>query len=139
MTQKGVTAFDHRDPRTYRIIGCAVEVHRHLGCGFLEPVYHAALERELTAQAIPYARETTVPILYKGNPLPLRYRADFVCFGDVLVELKSEERLTDRDEAQVINYLTAGSLSCGLLLNFGAISLQFKRFVCAKKAGAMSS
>ena len=134
MTQKSLTAFDRRDPRTYRIIGCAIEVHRHLGCGFLEPVYHLALERELTTQAIPFVREARLPILYKGDPLPLTYRADFVCFGDVFVEVKSVERISDRDEAQIINYLAAGRFSCGLLLNFGSTSLQFKRFAYTSRS-----
>ena len=112
-----------------------MEVHRHLGCGFLESVYHVALERELTTQAIPFVREKRICILYKGHLLPLTYRADFVCFGDVLVEVKAVERLSDRDEAQLINYLAVGSLACGLLLNFGSTSLQFKRFAYTVRPG----
>lgn len=136
MTTKPLDTSPGRDPRTYRIIGCALQVHRHLGCGFLERVYHAAFERELMEEAIPFVREPAIPILYKGRRLPLGYHADFVCFDEILVELKAEERLTDRHESQVINYLAAGAFSCGLLMNFGATSLQFQRLVFTKKRGA---
>jgi GxxExxY protein len=70
-----------------------------------------------------------LPILYEGQHLSVRYRADFVCFGEVLVELKAMERLTVRDDSQVINYLAASQIKRGLLLNFGASSLQLRRFV----------
>ena len=122
-------AFDERDRQTYLIIGCAMEVHRYLGSRFLEPVYQAALEVELDARGIPFAREVELPILYKGHSLSVRYRADFVCFEEILIELKAMERLTDRDDSQVINYLSASQIKRGLLLNFGAGSLQFRRFV----------
>jgi GxxExxY protein len=130
MTQIGPSrTFDERDRQTYLIIGCAMEVHRYLGSRFLEPVYQAALEVELDAKTIPFSREVEMPILYKGHPLPVRYRADFVCFGEVLVELKAMERLTDREDSQVINYLSVSRVKRGLLLNFGSGSLQFRRFV----------
>ena len=106
-----------------------MEVHRYLGSRFLEPVYQAALAVELDAKRIPFAREVEMPILYKGHPLTVRYRADFVCFGEIVVELKAVERLTDREDSQVINYLSASQVKRGLLLNFGAGSLQFRRFV----------
>lgn len=70
-----------------------------------------------------------MPIHYKGVPLGVHYRADFVCFGAILVELKSMDRITTREEAQIINYLAASGIGRGLLLNFGAPSLQYKRFV----------
>jgi GxxExxY protein len=120
---------DERDRQTYLIIGCAMEVHRYLGSQFLEPVYQAALEVELDAKKIPFVREIEMPVLYKGHPLSVRYRADFVCFEEVLVELKAMERLTDREDSQVVNYLNASQIKRGLLLNFGAASLQFRRFV----------
>ncbi len=84
---------------------------------------------EFDARAIPFTREVELPILYKGRPLLVRYRADFVCFGEVLVELKAMERLTDRENSQVINYLAASQIKRALLLNFGASSLQYRRFV----------
>lgn len=130
MSQIGPSrAFEERDRQTYLIIGCAMEVHRHLGSRFLEPVYQAAMEVELDAKRIPFAREVEMPIVYKGDALPVRYRADFVCLGEILVELKALERLTDREDSQVINYLSASQVKRGLLLNFGAGSLQFRRFV----------
>jgi len=121
---------EERDRQTYLIIGCAMEVHRQLGSRFLEPVYQAALEREFDAKNVPFVREVELKVLYKGRPLDVKYRVDFVCFfGEVLVELKATDRLSDRDDSQVINYLAASQISRGLLLNFGAASLQFRRFV----------
>ena len=87
-----------------------MEVHRHLGCGFLEPVYQEALELELETRKIPFAREVELPVFYKGQRLALRYRADFICFDQVLVELKAIARLTDREGSQVIDY-SAGKQS----------------------------
>ena len=120
---------DKRDPRTYAIIGAAMEVHRELGGGFLEGVYQEALSIELEAREIPFRREAELPVLYKGQRLACDYRADFVCFGSVIVELKAVSELLGAHVAQVINYLKATSLEVGLLVNFGAESLQYKRLV----------
>jgi GxxExxY protein len=120
---------DRTDPQTYAIIGAAMEAHRVLGSRFLEPVYQSALEMEFGLRGVPYAREIEMLIYYKEVPLSIRYRADFVCYGEVLVELKAIDRLTSREDSQVINYLAASGLHRGLLLNFGAASLQFKRFL----------
>ncbi len=117
------------DPQTYKIIGAAMAVHTELGCGFLEAVYKAALPIEFDAADIPYAPEVTVPIAYKGRPLDLRYRVDFVCFSDVLVEVKALDTINDRDVAQLLNYLKAARIRRGLLINFGARSLQHRRLV----------
>jgi GxxExxY protein len=117
------------DPLTYAIIGAAMEVHKELGCGFLEPVYQAALRLEFDARRITYRVEVPIPVRYKGSVLSVRYRADFLCFDEILVETKAIERLTSREESQLINYLAASQLSKGLLLNFGSSHLQFKRFV----------
>lgn len=130
MTQiEGCDGQEGRDEETYAVIGAAMEVHRTLGPGFLEPVYQAALAVELGARGIPYVREAEVPIHYKQTSLGVRYRADFICFGGVLLELKAVSRLTTIEDAQLINYLLATKLSRGLLLNFGASSLQFRRFI----------
>lgn len=126
--RNGVTK-DLRDPQTYLIIGAAMEVHRSLGYGFLEPVYQAALEVELTTRGIPFTREVDLPVHYKDWPLGVKYRADFVCFGEVLVELKAIERLTSREQSQLINYLSASRIPRGMLLNFGGKTLQYQRFV----------
>ena len=106
-----------------------MEVHRNLGFGFLEPVYQAALEMEFVTRKLPFVRETELPVHYKQRRLGVGYRTDFVCFGEVLVELKSLERVTSRERAQIINYLAASNLPRGILLNFGARSLQYQRFV----------
>ena len=106
-----------------------MEVHRELGHGFLEAVYQAALSREFQLRAIPSEREVILPINYKGSPLASAYRADFVCFGNVIVETKALSQLTGVEEAQVINYLKASGHSRALLLNFGAPSLGYKRLI----------
>ena len=121
-----------KDPRTRAIIGTAMVVHRQLGCGFLEAVYQEALERELLEQNIPFHREVHIPVFYKGRRLAADYRADFVCFDSVVVELKAIQQLTGIEEAQVINYLKATGNEVGLLLNFGAKSLEFRRFAFSK-------
>ena len=118
-----------RDPRTYAIIGAAIEVHRQLGHGFLEAVYQEALALEFEGQAIPYHSQVELPVSYKGRLLRSSYRADFVCFGAVVIELKALRALTGSDEAQIINYLKASGLETGLLLNFGAPWLEHKRFI----------
>jgi GxxExxY protein len=120
---------DIRDPHTYAIIGAAMEVHRTLGPEFLEPAYQAALEIEFGIRGVPHDREVNMPIHYKGVPLGVHYRVDFVCFGAILVELKSMDQMTTREEAQIINYLAASGIGRGLLLNFGTPRLQYKRFV----------
>ena len=120
---------DERDPQTYAIIGAAMEVHSHLGHGFLEGVYHEALAIELQLAAIPYAREVELPILYKGQRLLKHYRADLICYNDVIVELKASSVLTNADIAQLMNYLKITGIQRGLVFNFGAPSLQFERRV----------
>lgn len=119
-----------RDPRTYRIIGAAMEVHRHLGPGFLESVYQEALEIEFRLREIQFERQVAIPIAYKGEVLSSSFRADFICFGEVLVEIKGQARVGSLEEAQVVNYLRATGLTTALLINFGEGSLYFKRYVC---------
>lgn len=118
-----------KDARTHAIIGAALEVHRILGPGFLEAVYHEALRKELGLRNIPFRMQCEIPVFYKGDKLSTTYRADFLCFDSVILELKAIRQLTVIEEAQVLNYLKASGLRVALLFNFGAPSLQQKRFV----------
>ena len=117
------------DQRTRKIIGAAMEVHKELGCGFLETVYQEALEREFLEQEIPCKSQPIVEILYKGRPLHKTYQPDYVCYNEVIVEIKAISGLSGIEEAQLINYLKATGLKVGLLINFGAKSLEYKRLV----------
>ena len=118
-----------RDKKTYVIIGAAMEVHKELGNGFLEAVYQEAMEKEFTYQEIPYKQQPPVRIKYKGKTLKKTYEPDFICYDDVIVEIKAMNKLSSNEHAQIINYLKASRLKLGLLINFGAKSLDHKRFV----------
>ena len=117
-----------RDSQTYAIIGAAMEVHRVLGCGFLEPVYQSALAKEFLLRGIPFRREE-IPISYKGELLAVKYIPDFICYDQIIVELKALVSLGGREKAQVINYLKATALERGLLLNFGTARLEYQRLI----------
>ena len=120
---------ESRDQQTYAIIGAAMEVHRQLGPGFLETVYQHALAIEFSARTIPFVQEVELTVYYKGEQLACSYRADFVCYDEVIVELKALKAITGVEEAQLLNYLKATGLGRGLLLNFGSPRLESKRFV----------
>jgi GxxExxY protein len=113
----------------YKIIGCSMEVHKTLGHGFLEPVYQEALALELAEADIPFMKEKVLDIHYKGKLLQKKYVADYVCFDEVIVELKAVESLSPDHLAQVLNYLKATGKKIGLLINFGSRSLQYKRVI----------
>jgi GxxExxY protein len=106
-----------------------MEVHRHLGPGFLEAVYQQALALEMELRNIPFVKEASLPVHYKGQQLSCNYRADFVCFDSVILELKAIAQLDSVHTAQVINYLKATGFKRGLLMNFSAKSLQHIRLV----------
>ena len=106
-----------------------MEVHKNLGGGFLEVIYGDALEQEFLTRGIPYEREKELQIYYKDKVLPHHYKPDFICYGSVIVELKAIDHLTSENQAQIINYLAATRCKVGLLLNFGKISLEKRRFV----------
>jgi len=129
----------NRDPETYAIIGAAMEVHRHLGHGFLEAVYQEALALEFAARSIPFQREVPLPVSYKGKQLLCSYRADFLCYEAVVVETKAIAHLGGADDGQLINELKATGLKRGLLISFGAPSLEYKRLVFNLRESAQSA
>ena len=108
-----------RKEDSYKIVGAAMEVFNQLGHGFLEAVYQEALEREFKSRGIPHEREKELTIYYKGEPLEQTYKADFICYEDIIVELKAVTILQDSHRSQVYNYLRATKNKLGLLINFG--------------------
>ncbi|MBX2899700.1 MAG: GxxExxY protein [Cyclobacteriaceae bacterium] len=111
---------------TAKIIGCAMEVHNHLGNGFQEVVYQRALSIEMNLQDIAHEREKEMPLSYKGFDIGTR-RVDFFVDEKIMVEIKAIKELEDVHLAQAINYLEAYNMEIGLLINFGNTKLQFKR------------
>jgi GxxExxY protein len=118
-----------RDPRTFAIIGAAMEVHRVLGSGYLELFFRDALRIEFGLRSIPFESEVPCVITYKGRQLRGIYRIDFVCFQAVIVEVKARSTVGPAEHAQMLNYLAATGLSTGLLLNFSGSRLEYRRFV----------
>jgi GxxExxY protein len=116
-----------RDPRTFAVIGAAMRVHGELGPGYLEVTYQHALQLEFEASAIPHRREIPISVWYRGQRLGGVYRADFLCYDDVLVELKALPVVGRTEVRQLAHYLRATGHTTGLLLNFGADSLEFQR------------
>ena len=113
---------------TSRIIGCAMDVHNTLGNGFQEVIYQRCMAIEMERKDVPFVRELEMPIYYRDLPVGSR-RADFLVEDKVLVELKAISKLEDIHLAQGLNYLEAYNLEIGLLLNFGAPKLEFKRLI----------
>jgi len=106
-----------------------MEVHKELGSGFLEAVYQEAVGREFTTQEILFRSQPIIEIKYKGKSLEKKYQPDFICYEEIIVEIKALIKLSGVEEAQIINYLKASGYNTGLLVNFGARSLEHKRFV----------
>ena len=117
-----------RDPKTFAIIGAAMEVHREMGCGFLERVYQESLAVELAIRKIPFQREIELPVQYKGQPLDAIYKPDFICYESVIVETKALSLITGLEAAQLLNYLKITGYRVGLLINFGVTSLEYERY-----------
>ena len=129
MTRMGANEDLILGDEAYAIVGAAMEVHSTLGCGFLEAVYADALAVEFEARNIPFNREVPLGITYKGRLLNHGYRADFVAFGGIILELKAIKALGDIEKAQAIHYLKATAQPLALLLNFGAPKLDWMRLV----------
>ena len=114
----------------FAIIGAAIEVHRVLGSGFLEPVYKEAMEIESASRILPFESQKILRIDYKGRLLKKEYIADLIYYNQIIVELKALDKLTGKEESQILNYLKATKMKVGLLINFGSSpKLEWKRFV----------
>ena len=107
------------EEETYRILGACFEVYKDKGCGFLEAVYQECLEMEFRHQTIPYHAQKELMLFYKGEQLRQTYRPDFICYDQVIVEIKAVSKLATEHHAQLHNYLHATGLKVGLLINFG--------------------
>ncbi len=115
---------------SYALMGAAFEVYKELGPGFLEGVYESAFARELEKRGIPFRRQVSFDVLYKGEPLDKHYICDLVTYGKIIVELKAIRAITDIEMAQVLSYLKVTGLSLALILNFSAHDkLEWKRVV----------
>ena len=115
---------------SYAIQGALFEVANTMGTGFLEEVYQECVEKELSFRGIPYESQKQLSLTYKGEPLHKTYRADVVCYGKIILELKAVKRILPEHEAQVINYLKATGFPLALLVNFCSVpTLYVKRFV----------
>ncbi|KXK50764.1 MAG: GTP-binding signal recognition particle [Chlorobi bacterium OLB5] len=114
---------------SYKIIGCCIEVHKELGPGFLEVVYKDALEVEFQLNDIPYSREKSFEIIYKGTTLNRKYNADFVIYDKIILEVKAFKRLCDENLLQTLNYLKVTKFKLGILANFGESSFNSKRVI----------
>jgi len=117
------------EEETYKIIGTCMKVHRKMGAGFLESVYQEVLEKEFTAQEIPFTRQVKLKLFYEGKALKKYFIADFVCYEKIILEIKAANFLHKDTEAQTINYLKSTNKQVGLLINFGQKSLVWKRFI----------
>lgn len=116
---------------SFAIVGAAMEVHKILGSGFLESVYQAALEKELTLRGVPFQRQVELPVSYKGDLVGV-YKADLVVGEEIVVEIKGISQLNASHNAQALHYLAATGLELAILINFGAGSLEYRRVVKSK-------
>ncbi len=112
---------------SYRIIGACMKVHRNLGPGFLESVYEEALQREFQNQGIPFQRQVKLNVFYEGKKLDKFFKADFLCFEKIILEIKAVNFLPQNSWLQLRNYLATTNMRLGVLINFGEASLQYKR------------
>ena len=135
MDERGLVLKDE----AFRIVGAAMEVSNHLGCGFLEAVYQEALGLEFTERRIPHCQQAPIEIAYKGISLRKGYIADFLCFGKIIVEIKAIKEITSVEEAQILNYLKATQMPLGIVINFGSPQLQFKRYAYTRDTSKLAA
>ena len=119
---------------SFKIIGACMKVHRLLGAGFLEAVYEEALEKEFLTQNIPFKRQLKLELYYDNEKLNKCYRADFVCYDSIILEIKAVSHIPDIFYAQLKNYLKCTNKELGMLINFGAASLSYKRIINLKNS-----
>jgi GxxExxY protein len=125
---------------SYQILGACFEVYKEKGCGFNEAVFQECLAIEFGLRAIPFAEQVEVPINYKNRALKSRFKADFICYDKIIVELKAVSALVDEHRAQVLNYLYASGKELGLLVNFGRHpKVEYERFAATEKSFRASS
>lgn len=120
------------EEETGKIIKACMEVFNELGNGFLEAVYQEALAMEFTKMNIPFEKEAQINIFYKNKKLSKEYYADFICYGNIIVELKCVSKLINAHKAQVLNYLHGTKSPVGLLVNFAEASLKWERLTLLK-------
>ena len=114
---------------SFKIIGACMKVHAGLGGGFLENVYHEALESEFHNQSIPYESQKKLVLFYNDVQLKKYYKADFLCYEKIIIELKAVDYLSVNMRNQLMNYLKATKTRLGILVNFGKKSLEYKRIL----------
>lgn len=119
---------------SFRVVGAAFRVYNDKGHSFTEPIYQECLEIELMHCGIPFLSQPPLTLTYRGHTLRHTFQPDFICFEQIVVEIKAVSQLTDAHRAQVINYVNAGKFTLGLLINFGAYGgVQFERFLPNQK------
>ncbi|MEA3508361.1 MAG: GxxExxY protein [Synergistota bacterium] len=106
--------------KCYAIQGAIFDVYKEMGCGFLEAVYQECLEKEFTKRNILFRAQEDIHLTYKGEPLKQTYKPDFVCYSQIIIELKAVKEIAPEHKAQLLNYLKATGLELGLLVNFGS-------------------
>lgn len=114
---------------SYKIIGICMNIHSTLGNGFLEAVYSEVLEKEFVKNNIPYQREVKLDLFFNGEKLDKKYKADFICFDNIILEIKAVSFIHENFTKQILNYLKATDKKLGLLINFGEKSLKYKRII----------
>ena len=117
---------------SFAIIGACMKVHRALGAVFLEGIYEEALEREFQTQQIPFERQVKLDLYYDNQKLTKQYRADFVCYDTIIIEIKAVAQIPTAFYAQLQNYLKCTNMELGMLINFGTSSLTYKRMINLK-------